>query len=49
MEVMVKFTLLAALPTGKCPANHLLGGWANPRCGLDDLGKIQIFFTCREL
>ena len=44
----VKTHALAVLPTGKRRAIHKVGGEANRRSSLDDLGK-KIFFTCREL
>jgi hypothetical protein len=28
-----------ALPPGKRPGTHRLGGWVNPRAGLDGCGK----------
>jgi len=30
---------LAALPPGKRPGNHCVGGWVGPRAGLDGCGK----------
>jgi len=29
----------AALPSGKRPGTHYLGGWVGPRAGLDGCGK----------
>jgi hypothetical protein len=29
----------AALPPGKRPGTHCIGGWVGPRAGLDDCGK----------
>jgi len=30
---------LAALPPGKRPSTHCIGGWVGPRAGLDGCGK----------
>jgi hypothetical protein len=39
----------AALPPGKrAPSTHWIGGWVNPRAGLDDMER-RTFFTLREL
>jgi hypothetical protein len=29
----------AALPPGKRPGTHFIGGWVDPRAGLDDMEK----------
>jgi hypothetical protein len=29
----------AALPPGKSPGTHFIGGWVDPRAGLDDMEK----------
>ena len=29
----------AALPPGKRPGTHCIGGWVGPRAGLDECGK----------
>ena len=31
----------AALPTGKRPSTHCIGGWEGPRAGLDGCGKFR--------
>ena len=31
--------VLAALPTGKRPGTHRIGGWVGPRVGLDGCAK----------
>ena len=31
----------AALPLGKRPSTHCIGGWVGPRAGLDGLRKIS--------
>jgi hypothetical protein len=30
-----------ALPPGKRPGNHCIGGWVGPRAGLDGCGKFR--------
>jgi hypothetical protein len=31
----------AALPPGKRPGTHFIGGWVGPRAGLDGFGKFR--------
>jgi hypothetical protein len=33
----------AALPPGKSPGTHFIGGWVDPRAGLDDMEKWKFF------
>jgi len=33
----------AALPPGKRPGNHCIGGWVDPRDGVDGLGKSRTY------
>jgi hypothetical protein len=33
----------AALPPGKSPGTHFIGGWVDPRAGLDDMEKWKYF------
>ena len=33
----------AALPPGKRPGTHYIGGWAGPRAGLDSCGKSRLY------
>jgi hypothetical protein len=33
----------AALPPGKRPGTHFIGGWVDPRAGLDDMEKWKFF------
>jgi hypothetical protein len=33
----------AALPPGKSPGTHFMGGWVDPRAGLDDMEKWKFF------
>jgi hypothetical protein len=39
---------LAALPPGKSPGTHFIGGWVDPRADLDDMEKWK-FFTLSGL
>jgi hypothetical protein len=34
-RLVVSFTLLPFYPQGKCSRNHWIGGWIDPRTGLD--------------
>jgi hypothetical protein len=38
----------ATLPPGKSPSTHFIGGWVDPRVGVDDMEKWK-FFTLSEL
>jgi hypothetical protein len=37
--VSVQFQAPAALPPGKIPGTHWIGGWVDPRAGLDEMEK----------
>jgi hypothetical protein len=39
LEVSGQLHAPAALPPGKSPGNHFIGGWVDPRAGLDDMEK----------
>jgi hypothetical protein len=39
MEVGGRLHAPAALPPGKNPGTHQIGGWVGPRAGLDVLGE----------
>jgi len=39
MEVGGQRHILAALPLGKRPGTHCIGGWVGPRANLDECGK----------
>jgi hypothetical protein len=39
MEVGGQYHGLVALPPGKGPGTHFIGGWVGPRAGLDRCGK----------
>jgi hypothetical protein len=41
---VVSFTPLPLYPRERAPGTHFIGGWVNPRAGLDDLEK-WTFFT----
>jgi hypothetical protein len=48
MEVSGQLHALAALPSGeRTPVTHWIGGWMDPRTGLDDVEK-SIFLTHRD-
>jgi hypothetical protein len=48
MEVSGQLHASAALPTGKSPpSTHWIGGWVDPRVGLDAVEKRKILH-CRE-
>jgi hypothetical protein len=38
-EVSGQLHAPAALPPGKSPGTHFIGGWVDPRAGLDDMEK----------
>jgi hypothetical protein len=38
----------AALPPGKAPGTHFIGGWVDPRTSLDNMEKWK-FFTLKGL
>ena len=42
MEVGGQRHALAALPLGKRPGTHRMGGWVGPTAGLDVCGKSRI-------
>ena len=42
MRVGVKRHASAALPPGKRPGTHCIGGWVDPRAGLDRCGKSRL-------
>jgi hypothetical protein len=44
----VSFTPLSLYPRGKSPGTHWIGGWVDPRSGLDDLEKRKVL-TLRGL
>jgi hypothetical protein len=48
MEVSGQFHTAAALPLGKSPFTHSVGGWVDPRGGLDDVEYRKISYLCRE-
>jgi hypothetical protein len=39
MEVSGQFTPRSFYPRGKSPGTHWIGGWVEPRAGLDDMEK----------
>jgi len=42
MEVSGQFHALAALPPGKAPGTHWIGGWMGPRASQDAVVKRKI-------
>jgi hypothetical protein len=42
MEVSCPFHALAALPLGKAPGTHWIGGWVGPGVDLDDVEKRKL-------
>jgi hypothetical protein len=49
MEVSSQLHTLAALPVGKNPGTHWVGGWVCPGAGLDILEKSKISFPANIL
>jgi hypothetical protein len=39
MEVNGQLHASVALPQERAPGTHLIGGWVDPRAGLDDMEK----------
>jgi hypothetical protein len=48
MEVNGQLHAPAALPQGKSPSTHWIGGWVGPTAVLDAVVKRKIPSTCRE-
>jgi hypothetical protein len=48
MEVSGKFYSAATLPPCRFPRVHGIGGWVDPRVGLDAMEKIHISCPYRE-
>jgi hypothetical protein len=42
---VVSFTPLPLYPQERAPDTHFLGGWVDPRAGLDDMEKWNFFFV----
>jgi hypothetical protein len=42
MEVVVSFTLLTLYPRERAQGTHCIGGWVDPRAGLDDVKKRKV-------
>jgi hypothetical protein len=42
---VVSFTPLPLYPRERAPGTHFIGGWVDPRAGLDDMEKWKLFFT----
>jgi hypothetical protein len=38
-----QFHAPAALPAERAPGTHFIGGWVDPRAGLDDMEKWTLF------
>jgi hypothetical protein len=43
LEVSGQLHVPAALPPGKSPGTHFIGGWVDPRVGLDYMEKWKFF------
>jgi hypothetical protein len=43
LEVSGQLHAPAALPPGKSPGTHFIGGWVDPTAGLDDMEKWKLF------
>jgi len=48
MQVTGQFHSLVALPAGKNPVAHSVGGWVGPRSGLNALEKMKTSWSCRD-
>jgi hypothetical protein len=48
LEVSGQLHAPAALPRERAPGTHFIGGWVDPRAGLDDMEKWK-FLTLPEL
>jgi hypothetical protein len=40
---VVSFTPLPLYPRERAPGTHFIGGWVDPRAGLDDMDKRKFF------
>jgi hypothetical protein len=40
---VVSFTPLPLYPRERAPGTHFMGGWVDPRAGLDDMEKRKFF------
>jgi hypothetical protein len=40
---VVSFTPLPLYPRERAPGTHFIGGWVDPRAGLDDMAKWKFF------